>query len=273
MAYLGNPGQMMDIACASALPVSHTRPSASITTLGGRRKLQVGPRVRRSWQVTLPSTTTARDASVMTAFVYREYGPGPFWWVSDWAEHTNVLPPEVSLLEGADVQSNVIPSSPMALPDGGVSGRSIYVDAGSIAHLSWSNGAYLPIPLVVGRRTVLSAYLAGTGALIQARMLGPTGNVVRTVASNSTASWQPERVVATIVPREGEHAVLIRVVAPAGNGVRATRPAITYTDTVQEWAVGAGAPRVAVLSQDIDPTIAWDTRQLAGSSYEVLEVG
>jgi len=57
------------------------------------------------------------------------------------------------------------------------------------------------------------------------------------------------------------------------NSERATRPAVTWTDTLQPWGEGQGCPRAVVHGYSRDLTLTGLQGTYSGLSYTVTEVG
>lgn len=273
MAYLGVPGRMHNVRCVSDESVEHIRPSSLRTTMAGRVKAQVGPRVSRSWGLRLGAVTSAAEAAVVTGFVYGDFGDGPWWWYSDMSMVTNILPPEVSLLRtGQAAQDGVRDSFAMHLPDGSIAGNSVYVEPSQTAHLTYKDDAALNLPTIPGQPFTASSFFdAGVGRLNVQTLLA-NGRESRSIFSDESRGVGVQRTQVTFVPTIGEVAFRVRVITD-DMGVQVARPAVTLTKTPTEWAIGGGVQKAIITQQTADTTMAWDKKQLVGSDYTIMEVG
>src|SRR5699024_4746864 len=95
--YIGLPGALVPIACPTSEPRSDERSVSARVTASGRRVVQMGPRVRRSWSVDY-GVEHPRDYAVLDALTRWET---PLSWVGALAQATNLLTPEQATLEGA----------------------------------------------------------------------------------------------------------------------------------------------------------------------------
>lgn len=208
------------------------------------------------------------DSATLAGFVAGEFGPGPFWWVDEWAQVTNVLPPLVASL--ATPWPNTVPGGPLALGDGTRVGRSLLVTNASAAAYLSHDGEVLRLPCVAGVAVTASAWLSAAGALLRVEVRSATGGVI----SVGTAARENEglgRVSASVVPPPGADHL---VIAFAGGG-RIARPALTWTADLLDYHGGQGASSVVIEGLDQEVLLAhrgpWG--RLAALSYRVLEVG
>lgn len=278
MAWIGALGQMAYVKCPSALGRSTDRPTTYRTTLGGVRKAQIGPRVQRVLQVQHGLATPA-DVSAIEAMVAGEYGPGPFWYVDPWAEVTNLLTPQASVLEVGTYLggsgSVVTEGGGSRLDDGTRAGRSVVVG-------SESDTVYLPrrtgyagydyVPVIPGVPVTASVYASGANASVRVQFLdaagASTGNGAHvTSAGGSTLT----RCAVTATPPAGSVSAYIAVTGV----VRFARPAITWTSEVMEWSPGNGVARCRVSGLNTSAIAAHKNNggRLMSLDFTVTEVG
>lgn len=270
MAYLGTLGGLVRLKCAASLGTSTARPARNQTTLGGAVSVQVGPRTNRTWDVSLAAASTPADISAVRAFAEGEFGLGPWVFVSDWAPVTNMISPRGSVLDSKPVQAGTSPEGgALALPDGGVAGRSWLVTSGATIVLPWVEGLEY-IPVEAGRRVTASVYMRGQGGRLRLRFYDVAGAITRTVGDAFVVGAGVERVSLSATPVTGEVKMLMLIDMTV---TRIARPSITWTDVALPWSVGEGAPSVHIAAISGDLTMATSTQQYASASYQIQEVG
>lgn len=274
VAYLGNPGSLIRVHDPADQSKDSQRPVRYMSTLGGATFAQIGPRTKRSWDVRLPRISTPSEVATWQAFVEGEFGNGPWWFVPELAATSNVLSPRGSLLDpgGVDQAGTSSNGGPLTLPDGSRAGRSWLAQSGMNLYLPWA-GALEYVPVVPGLPVTGSVYAQGAaGTSLRMRFYDTSGVVVRTASASSYSGSSVQRLHVSSVTQEGEASVLLIVRNNAGS-FRVARPAITWTDTVRPWSVGAGAPAVHVAGYSEDATLAVPGREMVGVSLTVQEVG
>lgn len=275
MAWLGNVGGLVELPFHDSRAESHDRSSAQQVTLGGRRLVQLGPSTRRTWDVSLWKGSTTDLVARAAAFFEGEHGRGPWWWVSDWASTTNVLPPAMSMMRMVPLSETTTVGGPMRLPGGDVAGSSPLLQPGQTLYPM--GDMTRSVPVLPGRPVTVSAWVeGGEGTYIMVVLLDSSGAVQRSVSRQplSTAGAEPERLSMTVSAGVNEHQVLFLVRNQSGP-IRVTRPALTWTRGLRDWGVGAGCAQAVVTDLSVSPerlTSRPDTDH-AELSFKIVEVG
>src|SRR5699024_2251875 len=95
-SFIGLPGALVPLSCPASEDVQGERSSSELVTFSGRRVVQLGPRVRRSWSVGF-GAKHPRDYAVLDALTRWET---PLSWVGALAQATNLLTPDQALMDG-----------------------------------------------------------------------------------------------------------------------------------------------------------------------------
>ena len=272
VAYLGHPGSLIRVHDPADQSKDTSRPARYLSTIGGATFAQVGPRTKRSWDVRLPRISSPAEVATWQAFVEGEFGYGPWWFVPELAATTNVMSPRGSLLETSVDQAGASSNGgPLTLPDSSRAGRSWLVEDDRTVFLPWVSGLEY-VPVVPGLPVTGSVFVSGpAGTSLQMRFYSDEGPATRTVSAPSSGGGV-QRLSVSTVAQEGEASVLL-LVRNSSSSFHVARPAITWTDGVRPWSVGAGAPKVHVASYSEDVTLAVPSREMVGVSLTVQEVG
>lgn len=282
-ALLGPKGGLIEVGCSSTLDVEAEPRHEFEVTLGGRRLAYVAPVSRRSWSVTV-GTATPDEASnlgqILSESFAQQVSRGPFWWLDEWAQVSNMLTPAQSMCE-AGVWSSGNQSGPAAWGadfDG-------FRPLATMSHTAPAASTLLsPVPGVsvvapAGRPFTVSVYGApwtaaganpGTLRVVE---VAHDGAMVRTHTSKPTSG-----------PAAGQRLVVQGVTLAATVGLRVevrdlmtwAAPQVTLTPDIPAWAEGAGAhsvvaDRTGIGVQMATPDATWGRR--AGFSFAVHEVG
>lgn len=266
MIYLGTLGRMVGIKCPSSQSVETAERYSFDKTLEGRVKAQARPIGRRSWSLQLSQATTPQDHSALSAFANGAWGPGPFVFVPVDAPHTNLLTPADSLCQdpfpGA---TSVYPGGPVLLDDGSWAPASWASDGtGSV------NFNYQFLPVIEGQPVTGSAWVKGVGASTRIFFYDANGSFLTVTGPNSTgtAMAYTRSVITANVP-SGAVGARLGVTSSVG----ATRPALTWTDSVQPWGEGQGCSKAVVSAFSRDLTMAVVGNTYSSVSFTVTEVG
>lgn len=273
-AYLGSLGSLVRVECPADQSKDTERPARYLSTLGGATFAQVGPRTKRSWDVRLPRISTPADVATWQAFVEGEFGNGPWWFMPEMAATTNLVSPRGSVLDhGGSVHGGTSPNGgPLVLPDGSRAGRSWMVEPNTTLILPWVGGTE-PVPVIPGVPVTVSLWVDGSSVpQMRVAVYDGNGSFTRYVYGSTRSAVGPERFSVTFTPGVGEGSCLI-FMAGASSAYRVARPAVTWTDSVRPWAVGAGAPKVHIAGLSEDVTLAVPGREMVGVSLRVQEVG
>ena len=90
--FLGTLGRMVELKCASRESTSRPDRYRLQESATGGVRAQVQPLTPRSWAIDA-SALADKDLAAVEGFVYGEWGPGPWHWVSVAAQHGNLLTP------------------------------------------------------------------------------------------------------------------------------------------------------------------------------------
>lgn len=267
-AYLGVLGDLVLIKCPSRLQQEASRGLSERITVGGVRRVQIGPRLLRTWDVGVEAATPD-DLATLAGFVAGEWGPGPFLWVDPWAQVTNLLPPARAALELP--WANTSPAGPATLAPGVRAGRSLaIIDSATITH--WADPALIDIPCTPGVPVTVSIWARGAGLVLRSVVRALDGSWLASAPATAVGSeWV--RLAVTVTPPAGAHRVTVQL---EGGGV-VTRPAATWSSSVLEYHAGQGVAGVVIDGLQQDVILA--TREvrahgrMASVGYRVLEVG
>lgn len=250
MEYLGTPGRMVQLDCASQ--ESTARPDRyrlQETSTGGVRA-QVQPLTPRTWSIST-NALDDRDLAALEGFVYGEWGAGPWQWVSIAAQHGNLLTPAESMCLSAG-QSWIFRAGPMLGSDGTWSGRSLsHVRSESGWSIFWDQ-----IPALPGKPFTFSADVQGGGQVAPQLTLGfrdAGGTFITVHTSSGTASHAgPQRASVTVTAPIGAASV---AVGAQGSVKALTRPQATWLGHGVPWTTGKGCRTAVVMS--VDSTLLW----------------
>lgn len=265
-AYLGGLGRLVPVSCPSSLAHEFVRPATDRVTLGGRRTVRMAVRGHRSWSVST-SAASPLELAGLAAVARGDFGPGPFWWLDEWAQQSNLLDPRDAAIEVPWGASTL--GGPVALPGGPVVER--HVRTGSALD-NWSTspfGDYSRAPVIPGRDVTVSAWLDSAAKGLRYWFQDVARATVGTVGvvSGTASGWH--RVARTVSVPDGAASV---VLGQAGTGGLAA-PAVTWTSEVREYGPGAGARHVVVTGYGQDVLAAWKGAMYSDQSYQIMEVG
>lgn len=268
--YLGELGRMVELKSPSSQAVTVDDGTVFEQTLEGRVMAQVRSARRRSWSVDI-GAATPMDLANLLAFAGGEWGKGPFVWVSADAPVTNMLTPEGSLgVSNAAGNANALRSGPMNLGADGWAGSSM--SAVNPSALMWMDGTRVPV--LQGQAVTGSASVLGVGAKVRLHWYAANGSALATVSTSpgSGVGAEARRLHVTATPPPGAASSALSVI----NAAQATRPAITWTDTLFDWQPGEGCLKAVIhgLSRQVilalrDPAYG----RYANASFTITEVG
>lgn len=269
--YLGQLGRMIELKCPSSQQLAVEDATSFKSTLEGRRIAQVSPAAgRRSWQCQLSDASTPTQIAAVMSFINREWGPGPFVFVSADAPALNLLPPETASCDPALITNPAITEGgPMLLLGEDFAGRSYFNSTPSV-NLSFTATS---TPVIPGTKVTASAYLRGAGAQCFVSFWDEAGTFVQSFGSPADGVGGGTRrlSVTATVP-----AGAVRCAVYGVNATRGARPALTWTDTLMDWADGQGCPKVVIHGASRDLVMASrDPRggRYSNLSFTVSEVG
>lgn len=265
-AYLGKPGALFPVECETASGEAETAYSFE-TTLEGRRKGQYRAGRPRTWSVDMGLSSSEETAN-LRALDAGEYGPGPFAWISEEAQATNALTPEISTCgPAAAVNPTVTVAGPLALAGGGVSGRSL-LNSNPAAVLDF--GA-VKSPVVPGQQVTASAWLLGDGARLTVLWYDAAGALLAgsPVSAGTGTGTAAGRLSVTATPPAAAASCLLR----ATLAVKAARPALTWSAAPADWAPGGGCAAAVVSKLDNAAVILGPARSHTRVTFTITELG
>lgn len=271
---IGTPGYLVPIPGVTALSDALSRAESSRTTLSGRKVAQVSRRAHRTWDVTVRPGASSADLANIVAFAEGEWGPGPFVFLSEWAQVTNLLTPRASLLDMVNMGVGWSNGGPVVLEGGDVAGRHLFRNGGSSSLiLPRAGAAEERVPVLPGVPVTASIY--GTGLLTLAlRWLTAAGALIAEQTPVTASHGQiARRLHTTGTPPAGAAFAQLRVQTELNKLV--ARPAVTWTPDLMPYYPGSGASSVRVTGLSQEVSAAWISRggQRAGLSFTVEEVG
>ncbi|WP_159702491.1 hypothetical protein [Arthrobacter sp. 18067] len=265
-AYLGIPGALFPVECEAATVEAETTYSFD-TTLEGKRKGQYRKGRPRTWSVDMGLSSSEETADVR-ALDAGEYGPGPFLWISEEAQATNALLPEVATCgPAAAFGSTITVAGALTLPGVGVAGRSLF---NSNPALVMDFGT-VKSPVIPGQQFTASAWLVGAGAKITLRWYDAAGTLLAgtvTSAGSGVGSVATRLSVTGTAPASAALCLL-----RATGATRAARPALTWSAGLAAWAPGGGCAAAVVSKLENSPVILGAARSHSGVTFTITEVG
>lgn len=259
-SFIGLPGALVPVACPVREDTSPDRSMTEMVTFSGRRAVQLGRCVRRSWSVDF-GVKHPRDYAVLDALTRWET---PLSWVGALAQATNLLTPDQALMEDRPGMMR----GALDLGDGLWAAQWV---AGHSTSTVSVTGAY-PVPVRAGVPITISAYVQRSDPAVPVQMvfqfLDATGAVLFATTRDSPAGAQLQRAVWGLTPPEGSAGltVVIRYASILA------APQVTWTPGAVPWAPGRGVSRVVVLPGSESPIIAHQSQVLTSAAYTILEV-
>jgi hypothetical protein len=277
-AWVGPLGSLLPVEFTTGLERSAERPSSTRTTLGGRRKAQIGPRLHREIKVGHDLVNPEGIAN-LAAIVAGEFGPGPFCWVDEWAQVTNLLTPQASMLEtgtwATSSSAQVAVGGSVLLPGGGRAGRSLVVNGSTDAvYFPYRDGVIDRIPVIPGRPVTASVYALGAVVNVRLTFVDAAGTGIYSASAVTNPGLAGPTLMRCsafgVAPADA-----VSCYAAVTGATRIARPAVTWTPEVTPWHVGRGIPRAIVTALDESARLAGAAsgRQWASADYAITEVG
>ena len=263
--YIGSLGRMVKLPYVGSQQVQAEERYNFSSTLEGKRKAQVKPRGPRTWALSADHYRP-NEHSLLSQFADGAWGPGPFVFVPVDAPHTNLLSLADSLCMDAFPGSNSVqPGGPVVL------------DSGEWAAASWSsNGSdaiifnYNFAPVLPGQIVTGSAWVKGLNATARVYFYDANGNFMSVSGTSPTGdAMNYKRSSVTVSVPDGAFGVRIGATSAVGT----TRPALTWTDSVQPWGDGQGCSKAVVSGFSRDQVLAVKGHTFSNVSFTVTEVG
>lgn len=267
-AFLGSGGILVPFKCPSDVGITSDRPSTYRTTLGGRVKAQRGPASRRQWSVDLSTATPAQVANLQALV---EGGKPPWVWVEPYAQVTNLLSPEQSVLApGTWAGAGVVQGGAVLTADGVYTPRTLQHATGGTMDFAYRAGSPDRPPVSPGLPVAWSLHLRGQG-LLRLSFRDWAGQIIsdRNTAYNNIALT---KTTYTSVAPPGAAAVHLS----ATGALEAALPVLSWTVDAPAWSIGRGCNRVSSdgLSEAVQLAVrdAPDMRR-SSISFTLTEVG
>lgn len=268
-AWIGPPGGLVEILqYKGGLSVSQERAQSTRTTLGGRVKVQRGPRVRREWKASTPYASAVGTAGFLALL---EVGEPPWLWVDPYAQVTNLFTPEQSTLAPGSWSGDGLVEGGAVTVEGLTVPRSVSHPSGGTITFGMRDGSPDQPPVVPGVRVSVSVSVRGTGALTL-HWLNWQGASIGSASQSYNHSTMASASIEGRMPPPG--AVSARLVA-TGAG-QAAMPCFTWTPAAPAWSKGRGCTRAIVesVSENVEMANLEDkARRFSALSFTVREVG
>lgn len=264
--YLGTIGRMVEIPYATSQSMAAEGRHTFETTLEGRRKSQVRPIARRTWELS-SSHFRPQEVALLEQFVTGAWGLGPFQFVPSEAPHTNLLPPTVSTCDPALITATgfIGPGGPAQLPDGSWAARS-YLNTSSSINMTFP----ATIPVMPGQLVTGSAWVRGAGMKVHISFWDAAGNFITNATSSGTGVANAfTRLSATRTAPTNA----VRVSVYTSGAGRAANPAVTWTAELRPWSDGLGCEKSVVSTSSREVVLAVPGRTYSNLSFTVTEVG
>lgn len=235
-AWIGTLGRLMKLDGVSAQQVEHWDGTSFKRTLEGKMVAQVKAKRGREWKLSIGVGTPATLAAIQ-ALQSGEWGNGPFVFVPPLAPVTNMLAPEVSTCGPlAVISTSVSVVGPLSLPDGSVAGRSLFNSTPASAMYFGP----ATVPVLPNTKVTASAYLAGAGCKVAVNFYTAAGAYISGASSSASG-------VAGVATRLSVTATTPATAASCAiygsNTTNGARPALTWTDELFDWGIGAGCDK------------------------------
>lgn len=269
MIYLGQLGRLIPIRCASSQDESRSGGYSFLETLEGAVKAQKLPGERRTWDVGFGDLTTPGDLSKLRMFSRGDWGPGPFVFVSTEAPDTNMLSPATAALDPGLARSAYLSvvESPVEVEPAMWFPRQL-VNANTSFQSTFATNELTPV--LPNVPVTASAWVQGTGARVRIVFRDVDGNQVGATSSaisGDSLGWVRSWVTAT-PPNDSAYAQMVMVQIS-----RTTGPALTWTDSLQEWSEGHGCSKAVVGQVSTGLVYTTPGRTYSNASFVVKEVG
>lgn len=174
---------------------------------------------------------------------------------------TNLLSPQASQLEPDHVYGSVAgEGGPVQTPDGWAA-RSMLKGPDLMT--------FDRVPVLPGGVVTGSAYVRGDGGRVRLRFFDIAGELVAVRDSGPATAVMGRQSVTRAVP---DRAVSVQL-SVAGAVEQMTRPAVTWTDEVQEYSDGNGCPKAVVHAVSKDLVHVGVTGTFSSMGFTVTEVG
>lgn len=266
--YLGTPGRMVELKCPSSQQLSMEGDPTFQVTLEGRRVAQVPFSTgRRAWQCQLSDASTPAQIAAAMAFANRDWGPGPFAFVSADAPVTNMLTP-AGAASSILATAGVTQGGPVLCSDGTWAAKSLLLNGAPTAYFQSERTPVLP-----EKPVTVSAEVSGAGARVAVSFFTATGTFIAIVSSPAGGVAGSMRRLSVTADAPATAAVALVAIQ---NATQATRGVLTWTSEPLEWSDGQGCTKAILHGASRDLVLASrDPRggRYSNLSFTVTEVG
>lgn len=260
--YLGTLGRMIPIYSTPSAQIQSEERFNFKRTVEGRRKAEVIPGGRRAWSLNAQFADPTESATLLE-FADGSWGRGPFWFLSADALVSNVLPPSTGKFGGH------VDAGPVRLAEGGWAPFANKRSDGLAGTIQFVAAIDDP-PVVPGVPVTGSAWVHGAAASVLLQWYSAAGTLLGSVASSGGGSNTIySRVHVSGVPPL--NTAFVRITARDALG--ATRPAVSWTDSVQPYGDGQGCAKAVVHGVSRDQVLAVPGNTFSNLSFTVTEVG
>jgi len=269
-ARLGPLGNLLELPDVQAgRETEHARAVSTFPTLGGRVRVQYGPRAPRTW-TTSNTWLTPDQAAYLTACAQGAVAGDLYLYTQD-AARTNLLRPHLAAPGSAgDTALGDVSASSVTVPGiGPMRGVASAAAAGA-----WSE----TIPVLPGVAYTLSCWAAAAASMsagttvLQWQTVNAAGVYLAQGGVATSAAGAVARAVTTFTPGAIAVGVQLRVAAGAGRTISALR--LTEGPPPDaSWVQGVGAGQVAVDDPGITLQAIWDDQIRSDYSWTIREVG
>lgn len=269
LTYIGPLGGLVPLWGVNSLSINTERKSRELVTATGRRKVQRSSISRREWSV---STNELAKPEELAGLQDLELGSTPPWtWVDPYAQVTNMLSPEQSvLMPGTWSGSAFLEGGSAVGSDGVYSARSVSSGFPNTVIFGYRDGVRDDAAAIAGMPVCGSAYARGAGR-IRIYFYNFAGNQISNFSQGFNNTLLSRVSIIRTAPVE---TASVRIALESVT--RAAMPAITWSGSLLPWAVGHGCNRVIAsgLSESITQAMSeLNGRRRASLSFTVREVG
>lgn len=236
--YIGQLGRLIKLPYVTSQSMESADRYTFEETVEGVVRAQVRPVGMRTWSMSATRYLAEAQGTLMS-FINGEWGNGPFVWVSADAPVTNLLTPEISSCgPGTKIGSATNLAGPMRLPGGLWAGRSL-ISSNPSQNMPFGRNV---TPVLPGVKVTASAYVIGENCRVGVGFYNAAGEFLEAKLSEVGSVFEPLRRGITAMPPDDAVACGVY----AASTLQASRPAITWTDRMFDWADGQGCPSAII---------------------------
>lgn len=259
-------GNLVQLECASSERIKNRSRYSTYETVSGNIRALVLPRTRRTWDIGVDTTTPSEVAKIQD-FINGAGGNGPFGFYPAEAPQQNMLTPEtVNLHPDSLPLGNTVLAGSVQLAEGGFAPSS-YLN-NDVSQLLWFGRQSAPVR--AGDWVTGSAWVQGAGCKVAIYFYKPDGSAAGSALSTTTgvADKATRLSVSAVVPSGAVTARVFGYKSQYG-----TRPALTWTKTMQPFAPGRGCEKAIIVDDSEDIVSANIFGSYSDYAFTVQEVG